>query len=138
MNEPKNAKVAELKDRLREAMDLRNKKAVDLSNNLGIPKSAISQYLSGRSKDMDSPRLYKICVYLDVSEAWMMGFDVAMERPAEQKISDIKIDIASRIYNDSEFLSVVEMLDKLSPAQLKKAKGMLNLLFEESIDEVKK
>ena len=119
-------------------MALRNKKAVDLSSNLDIPKSAISQYLSGRSKDMDSPRLYKICVYLDVSEAWMMGFDVPMERPAEQKKSDIKIDIASRIYNDSEFLSVVEMLDKLSPAQLKKAKGMLNLLFEESIDEVKK
>ena len=133
-----NVKVAEMKDRLREAMILRNKKAVDLSSNLGIPKSAISQYLSGRSKDMDSPRLYKICVYLDVSEAWMMGFDVPMERPAEQKKSDIKIDIASRIYNDSDFLSVVEMLDKLSPAQLKKAKGMLNLFFEEAIDEIKK
>ncbi len=133
-----NVKVAEMKDRLREAMILRNKKAVDLSSNLGIPKSAISQYLSGRSKDMDSPRLYKICVYLDVSEAWMMGFDVPMERPAEQKKSDIKIDIASRIYNDIDFLSVVELLDKLSPAQLKKAKGMLNLLFEETIDEVKK
>ena len=133
-----NVKVAEMKDRLREAMILRNKKAVDLSSNLGIPKSAISQYLSGRSKDMDSPRLYKICVYLDVSEAWMMGFDVPMERPAEQKKSDIKIDIASRIYNDNDFLSVVELLDKLSPAQLKKAKGMLNLLFEETIDEIKK
>lgn len=45
------APIAELKDRLQEAMNLREKKAADLANDLEIPKSALSQYLSGKSKN---------------------------------------------------------------------------------------
>lgn len=71
---------SELKDRLRTALDLREKKAVDLVKDLKIPKSAISQYLSGNRTIKDSKRLYIIAEYLDVSEAWLMGFDVPMER----------------------------------------------------------
>lgn len=59
------APIAELKDRLQEAMNLREKKAADLANDLGIPKSALSQYLSGKSKNMDSVRMYRLCVYLN-------------------------------------------------------------------------
>lgn len=125
MNAEKNVKVAELKDRLREAMALRNKKAVDLSSNLDIPKSAISQYLSGRSKDMDSPRLYKICVYLDVSEAWMMGFDVPMERPKAQKNNDTMADVIVRMRTDEDFFEVVKTLHSLDEAQLT---GVMQLL----------
>lgn len=125
MNTAKNLKVAELKDRLREAMELKNKKAVDLSTNLGIPKSAISQYLSGRSKDMDSPRLYKICVYLDVSEAWMMGFDVPMERPQAEKNNDTLADIIVRMRTDEDFFDVVKTLYSLDDARLAGVKQML-------------
>ena len=125
MNSAKNVKVAELKDRLREAMALRNKKAVDLSSNLDIPKSALSQYLSGKSKDMDSPRLYKICVYLDVSEAWMMGFDVPMERPKVQKNNDIMADIIVRMRTDEDFFEVVKTLHGLDETKLAGVKQML-------------
>lgn len=76
-----------LKHRLHEALTMRNKKAVDLSRDLKIPKSAISQYLSGKSQNMDSGRLYSICRYLDVNEAWIMGFDVPMERE-KNKLSE--------------------------------------------------
>lgn len=69
-------KKGTLKDRLNEALILRGKKAVDLTRDLGIPKSAISQYLSGKSQKMDEDRLQKIASYLDVSEAWLVGFDV--------------------------------------------------------------
>ena len=70
----------ELRTRFQQALDLSGKKAIDVSRDLNIPKSAISQYLSGKSKNMPSARLYAICKYLDVSEAWMMGYDVPMER----------------------------------------------------------
>lgn len=76
MNEKKSA----LKDRLNAALDMRNKKAVDLVRDLKIPKSAVSQYLSGKSQNMDSERLYKIARYLDVNEPWLLGFDVPMEK----------------------------------------------------------
>lgn len=75
----------ELRTRLQKALDLSGKKAVDLSKDLDIPKSAISQYLSGKSKNMPSARLYAICKYLNVSEAWMMGYDVPMEREEQKK-----------------------------------------------------
>lgn len=75
----------ELRTRFQQALDLSGKKAIDVSRDLNIPKSAISQYLSGKSKNMPSTRLYAICKYLDVSEAWMMGYDVPMERGEEKK-----------------------------------------------------
>ena len=125
MNAQNNMQVAELKDRLREAMNLRKKKAVDLSTNLGIPKSAISQYLSGRSKDMDSVRLYKICLYLNVSEAWMMGFDVPMEKNEMQKNNNTMADIIVRMRNDKDFLEVVEALYDLDDTKFKGVQQML-------------
>ena len=74
-----------LKNRLYEAMTIRGKKAVDLTRDLDIPKSAVSQYLSGKSQKMDSERLYAIARYLDVDEPWLLGYDVPMERPTETK-----------------------------------------------------
>jgi transcriptional regulator with XRE-family HTH domain len=109
---------AELKDRLREALYVRNKKAVDLARDLKIPKSAISQYLSGKSQNMDSERLYIISKYLNVSEPWLMGFDVPMERKTE-KNNDIISDSVVRMRTDEVFLSSVEMLLKLDSEKLK-------------------
>ena len=74
-----------LKNRLYEAMTARGKKAVDLTRDLGIPKSAVSQYLSGKSQKMDSERLYAIAKYLDVDEPWLLGFDVPMKSNTETK-----------------------------------------------------
>ena len=83
----------DMKDRLRAALEIREKKAVDLSRDLKIPKSAISQYLSGHRIIKDSKRLFVIAEYLDVSEAWLMGFDVPMERI---KKDDTPKDIVER------------------------------------------
>ena len=74
-----------LKTRLYEAMTIRGKKAADIVRDLQIPKSAVSQYLSGKSQKMDSERLYAIAKYLDVDEPWLLGFDVPMERQAERE-----------------------------------------------------
>lgn len=119
------APIAELKDRLQEAMNLREKKAADLANDLEIPKSALSQYLSGKSKNMDSVRMYRLCVYLNVNEAWMMGFDAPMERPKEQKNNDIISDIIVRLRTDEGFFKVVETLNSLDKEQLD---GVLQML----------
>ena len=118
------APIAELKDRLQEAMNLRKKKAADLANDLEIPKSALSQYLSGKSKNMDSVRMYRLCVSLNVNEAWMMGFDVPMERPKE-KNNDIMSDIIVRLRTDEGFFEVVETLNSLDKEQLD---GVLQML----------
>lgn len=119
---------AELKDRLQEALYIRDKKAVDLVRDLKIPKSAISQYLSGASKNMDSERLYAICKYLDVSEPWMMGYDVSMERNMEKKNNAIA-DIVKRLRTDEDFLYLVESMGKLDAEKLKAFKQLVSTLL---------
>lgn len=137
--------VAELKDRLKEALDIRKKKAADLAKDLDIPKSAISQYLSGSSKKMDSIRMYQICVYLDVAEAWLMGADVPMERPKmnkatpeEAKKSDANADITDRILKDEDFRNLVLMLNKLDEKQLVDAQTLLKLSFKNTFNKDEK
>lgn len=120
---------AELKDRLREALDIREKKPADLVKDLGIPKSAISQYLSGKSQKMDSERLYSICKYLNVSEPWLLGFNVIMERDVQKK-NDIMADIVIRMRTDSDFLSLVETLYNLDEEKIRGVKQMLTVLLK--------
>lgn len=71
--------IEELKNRLKEALTYMNMRAIDLSQKTGIPKSSISQYLSGHVKP-NSERVYLISKALNVQEAWLMGFDVPKER----------------------------------------------------------
>ena len=113
-----------LKTRLYEAMTIRGKKAADLSRDLDIPKSAVSQYLSGKSQNMDSERLYAIARYLDVDEPWLLGYDVPMERPTETKkeqpteydgLSDKKI-------------AFIDKVKQMSDAELDRLEQILSLV----------
>lgn len=122
-------KKAELKDRLQHALNIREKKSVDLVRDLKIPKSAVSQYLSGKSQNMDSERLYSICKYLDVSEPWMLGFDVPMERKTEKK-NDIIVDIVTRLRSDEDFLSLVETMNTLNAEQLQSVKTLISAFIK--------
>ena len=65
-------RIAELKDRLKEALDSRQMRAVDLTEKTGVPKSAVSFYLAGKSQPK-ADRLYLIARALDVSETWLLG-----------------------------------------------------------------
>ena len=74
---------AELKEscaeRLRQALAARKMRQADLCQRTGIPKSAISQYLSGAFEPKQD-RVAILAHALNVQEAWLMGFDVPMER----------------------------------------------------------
>lgn len=71
----------ELKNRLQIALSAANIPAVELSEKTGIPKSSISQYLSGYAKPKQD-RIYLIAKALGVSEAWLMGYDAPMKGTA--------------------------------------------------------
>jgi repressor LexA len=80
--------ISELKDRLKTALTLRDIRPIVLAEKTGIPKSAISQYMSGYTKPKQD-RIYSISRVLNVSEAWLMGFDVPMERTPSRAENDI-------------------------------------------------
>lgn len=71
--------IAELKDRLKQALVIRNIKPIELSEATKIPKSAISQYMSGYTKPKQD-RIFSICKVLQINEAWLLGYDVPMEK----------------------------------------------------------
>ena len=92
----------ETSDRLRELMAEKNWKQVDIINHskpfqekLGVKlgKSALSQYVNGVQAP-DQKKLALLALTFDVSEAWLMGYDVPREREVipepEYTSSDLK------------------------------------------------
>lgn len=69
--------ISSIKDRLRRAMSITNTSPVDLSKGTGIPKSSISQYMSGYAKPKQD-RIYLIAEHLKVDPAWLLGYDIPM------------------------------------------------------------
>lgn len=65
--------------RIREGLRIRNMTQAELCKMTDIPKSAMSQYCNGGLLPRQN-RIYLIAKALNVSEAWIMGFDVPMER----------------------------------------------------------
>ena len=81
--------------RLKEAMEIREMKQVDLVEKTKIGKSAISQYCSGLYEPKQKA-LYKIANALNVSEAWLMGYDVPMDKIEEEDYPDNILKIETK------------------------------------------
>ena len=73
--------------RIAKALAIRNVRQADLCQMTNIPKSSLSLYL----KDAYEPkqdRIFLIAKALRVSEAWLMGYDVPMEKEKENSPSE--------------------------------------------------
>lgn len=91
----------ETADRIRQLMEEKNWKQVDIFNNskpyqekLGVKlgKSAISQYVNGVQAP-DQRRLALLALTFNVSEAWLMGYDVPREREATTETGYSETDL---------------------------------------------
>lgn len=123
-------------DRLQEALSMRNMKAVELSEKSGISKSQISCYLSGKYNPK-APALYRMGVALDVSELWLSGYDVPMDRPEEQKevdrIANLADAVADRIESEKEFKELIEKINSLNSSEV----AVLNSLNENQVNFIR-
>ena len=70
----------------------------ELVKRTGIGKSSISTYLTGEYEPKQK-NLYKIALALNVNEAWLMGFDVPMERQsdASKQMTTELLDLINRL-----------------------------------------
>lgn len=121
--------VAELKDRLQQALDRKGWKAVDLVEKTGVPKGAVSYYLSGKSKPK-ADRLYIIAQALDISEAWLLGYDVPMGRTDDQKKNDQLAKLIVRLRTDENFYNTVAALANLSDSKYRGVEQLISALNE--------
>ena len=72
-------KKAEIKERIKLALELRELTQSELAEKAHIDKGQLSSYLSGKYKPRQN-NIDALSIALDVNEAWLMGFDVPMER----------------------------------------------------------
>ena len=68
--------------RIARALSIRGMKQSELCEKTKIPKSAISQYISGAFEPKQD-RIFLISQALNVDPVWLMGYDVPMEKNEE-------------------------------------------------------
>lgn len=109
-----------ISDRIKQGMEIRNMKQVDILERTDINKGALSSYISGKYEPKQN-NIYKLAKALNVNEAWLMGHDVPMERhdpEAEDLRIDSYYDTASEMINmfdEAGFnYEVIEKFDQLA------------------------
>ena len=84
-------RVSSCSIRISAALRDRGMRPSELCRLAGIPKSSLSLYMSG-AYEPKQDKIYRMAVALNVSEAWLMGYDVPMEReknaPEEENLSE--------------------------------------------------
>lgn len=98
-------------NRIKQALRLRNMRQADLVNLTGIGKSSISTYISGEYEPKQK-NIYKIAKALDVSEAWLMGLDVPMER--KEPAIRINDELIAKIKNNPKLQELIDILSDAS------------------------
>ena len=108
--------------RIKLGLKIRGLKQTDLCQITKIPKSAISQYISGAFEPKQD-RIYIISKALNVSEAWLMGYDVPMDRVNSSSLEEPKLsegeklwmELYNRLSDETKevFINMMESFDKI-------------------------
>lgn len=110
-------------DRLRQIMEERNLRQIDILNlvlpicakyDVKMNKSDISQYVSGKNEPSQE-KLVVLGMALNVTESWLMGFDVAMERKetSEQAEKDFDILYKFSMLSNRDKKIISDMIDSM-------------------------
>lgn len=113
------------KNRLKKAMDELEMKPIELSEKTGIPKSSISQYMSGFAEPK-TDRTHAIAEVLGVDPVWLLGYDVPQKNNKKN--------------NDTFDLFSIPGIEPLPETTLKPLLGTIAcgepILAEENIEEM--
>lgn len=113
--------------RLRKAMDTKGKKQADLVRETGLDRGSISSYLSGKYEPKQKA-IYKLSQALDVSEAWLLGYDVPMARTDDQKKNDQLAKLIVKLRSDEGFYNTVVALADLDEMQYRSIEQLVATL----------
>ena len=113
-------RIVEIKDRLNEALSIRNMRQVELSIATGISTASISLYAKGQN----IPKFDKIALMsyaLNVSEMWLLGYDVPMDdgKPDEKSIMPI-----TRVATITDRLNEALFIRVITQAELRRVTGI--------------
>ena len=116
--------IASISIRLREALDASGMKQADLIRETGLDRGAVSKYLSGQYEPKQKA-IYLMARALDVSEAWLLGYDVPKTRSVEQLKNDDLVQVIARLRKDLEFFEAVQDLSELGENEFQNIRQLL-------------
>ena len=119
----------ERQNRILEALKLRNMKAVELSEKTGVSRSSLSHYINQRWQPKQKA-LALMARALEVSELWLAGYDVPMERSVKQIEMDALGQVINIIRKDERLTNLVINLSRLNEEQLSMVESMVNELVK--------
>lgn len=110
-------------ERLKQIMEERNLKQVDILNlslpicakyNIKMNKSDISQYVSGKVEPSQE-KLVVLGLALNVTESWLMGFDVSPQRKDSkfQAEEDFNFFYKFSLLNNRDKKIILDMIDTM-------------------------
>ena len=105
-------KTSTFAQRLRAGLDARQMTQAELASRSNISKSSISHYLKGDWEGKQDA-VYALAGVLDVSEAWLMGYDVPQERQSELDNPYLTVSWVIKKYREAQGYCLEEAADKL-------------------------
>lgn len=120
---------ATIAQRLKEALAHAGKRQADLVRETGLDRGSISSYLSGKYEPKQKA-IYKMAQALNVSESWLLGYDVPMGRTSSQKKNDQLAKLIVKMRNDEDFYETVAALAALNEKQYRGIKDLIAAFHE--------
>ena len=114
-------------NRIAEALSIKGWKQVDLVERTGIAQASINAWVK-QNWQPKQKSLIKMAQVLDVSEMWLAGYDVPMERPEAQKKNDELIQLISEIRKSEDLQHLFSSICNLTGDQRKTIETMVNEL----------
>ena len=107
----------------------------ELAKKLGYKSKSTINKIELGINDIPQSKIVQFANALDTTPSVLMGWVEAT--PTETKKSNTIADITDKMFNDSNFMEAVELLNKLDQNQLERAKELLQLFFKEGFNEDK-
>lgn len=104
--------MEDFKTRLKHAIKYRNIKQNNLADKIGCSKSLITRYIKGQT-NAKQDNLNLISEVLQVSPAWLLGYDVPMTDNTKSNLSEV----------------IKSIIDSMSDDQLEKLKIIIDTMF---------
>ncbi|HCT6744006.1 TPA: helix-turn-helix domain-containing protein [Staphylococcus aureus] len=95
-------------DKQMKQIDIINKSKLLSDNGAKITKTDLSQYVNGKTSP-GQKKLYVLSKVLDVSEAWLLGYDVSPKRPTDEE----------RHLNQNEQIIAAHIKDDVTDEEMK-------------------
>lgn len=113
-------------ENLRYYMELSNKNQKEMAEIVGVSAPTFNEWLKAK-KFPRIDKIEKLAQYFGILKSDLIEKKITEET---QQKNDAATSLAVRLMKDEEFLSVVEIINKLNPEQLASIKQVANVLLK--------